>query len=242
MVTHTLDRVEETSEKVQQSVMSPVRQVSGIVQAISVGVGTFFNSQRHGPQWRPAGRDVYLEEEDEKTSLVLSRAESSQRRGSGSVTVLQARFDQPVRCIALRIILAAGMALGFPIAGYAQSEACPPASDTETDASSLKTWQAVFHSYNRYWRCDDGAIAEEYSDSVASLLAEHWDQFAELLTLTKKNPKFQAFVLRHVDARWLTAIHCHKADVRSRCPSDARHLCRPINKRLSETGLKGDED
>ncbi|MGB7556786.1 MAG: hypothetical protein WBM04_20640, partial [Candidatus Korobacteraceae bacterium] len=42
MVTHTLDRVEETSEKVQHSVMSPVRHVSGIVQAISVGVGTFF--------------------------------------------------------------------------------------------------------------------------------------------------------------------------------------------------------
>ena len=46
LVTHTMDRVEETSEKVQHSVMSPVRQVSGIVQAISVGVGTFFSSQR----------------------------------------------------------------------------------------------------------------------------------------------------------------------------------------------------
>ena len=46
LVTHTMDRVEETSEKVQHSVMSPVRKVSGIVQAISVGVGTFFSSQR----------------------------------------------------------------------------------------------------------------------------------------------------------------------------------------------------
>ena len=46
MVTRTMDRVEETSEKVQHSVMSPVRQVSGIVQAISVGVGTFFSNQK----------------------------------------------------------------------------------------------------------------------------------------------------------------------------------------------------
>jgi len=46
MVTRTMDRVEETSEKVQHTVMSPVRQVSGIVQAISTGVGTFFNSQK----------------------------------------------------------------------------------------------------------------------------------------------------------------------------------------------------
>ena len=46
MVTRTMDRVEETSEKVQHSVMSPVRQVSGIVQAVSVGVGTFFSNQK----------------------------------------------------------------------------------------------------------------------------------------------------------------------------------------------------
>ena len=46
MVTRTLDRVEETSEKVQHSVMSPVRQVSGIVQAVSVGLGAFFNAQK----------------------------------------------------------------------------------------------------------------------------------------------------------------------------------------------------
>lgn len=46
MLTRTMDRVEETSEKVQHTVMLPVRQVSGIVQAIGVGVGAFFSSQK----------------------------------------------------------------------------------------------------------------------------------------------------------------------------------------------------
>jgi methyl-accepting chemotaxis protein len=46
MLTRTMDRVEETSEKVQHTVMSPVRQVSGIVQAISTGFGAYFNNQR----------------------------------------------------------------------------------------------------------------------------------------------------------------------------------------------------
>jgi len=46
MVTRAMDRVEETSEKVQHSVMSPVRKVSGIMQAVSVGVGTFFSNQK----------------------------------------------------------------------------------------------------------------------------------------------------------------------------------------------------
>jgi predicted PurR-regulated permease PerM len=53
MVTRTLDSVEETSEKVQQSVKAPVRQVSGIAQAISVGVSTFFRSQKRGRNGGP---------------------------------------------------------------------------------------------------------------------------------------------------------------------------------------------
>ncbi len=46
MITRTFNRVEETSEKVQHSVMSPVRQVSGLLQAISTGFGAYFNQQK----------------------------------------------------------------------------------------------------------------------------------------------------------------------------------------------------
>lgn len=46
MLTHTMDRIEETSEKVQHTVMSPVRQVSGIVHAISTGFGNYFSQQK----------------------------------------------------------------------------------------------------------------------------------------------------------------------------------------------------
>jgi len=46
MLTRTMNRIEETSEKVQHTVMSPVRQVSGIMQAISTGVGAYFNQQK----------------------------------------------------------------------------------------------------------------------------------------------------------------------------------------------------
>ena len=54
MLTRTMDRVEETSEKVQHTVMSPVRQVSGIVQAISTGVGAYFNSQKRRRNGSPS--------------------------------------------------------------------------------------------------------------------------------------------------------------------------------------------
>jgi hypothetical protein len=46
LLTRTMDRIEDTSDKVQHSVMSPVRQVSGIMQAISTGLGAYFSQQR----------------------------------------------------------------------------------------------------------------------------------------------------------------------------------------------------
>jgi len=46
LVTRTLDRVEETSEMVQNTVVSPVRQISGFMQGLSAGVSVFFGNNR----------------------------------------------------------------------------------------------------------------------------------------------------------------------------------------------------
>jgi hypothetical protein len=46
MVTRTMDKVEETSEKVQHTVLSPVRHVSGILAGLSAGVNAFFTGQK----------------------------------------------------------------------------------------------------------------------------------------------------------------------------------------------------
>lgn len=46
IVTRTLDRVEETSEMVHHTVVSPVRQISGIMQGVSVGLSAFFGHNR----------------------------------------------------------------------------------------------------------------------------------------------------------------------------------------------------
>jgi hypothetical protein len=61
LVTRTLDRVEETSELVEHTVVSPVRQISGIMQALSVGVSAFFGHNRS--RRRRAGARVTQDEE-----------------------------------------------------------------------------------------------------------------------------------------------------------------------------------
>ncbi len=45
LLTRTLDRVEQTSEMVQKTVVSPVRQLSGLMQGISVALEFIFGGQ-----------------------------------------------------------------------------------------------------------------------------------------------------------------------------------------------------
>jgi len=46
MVTRTLERVEKTTGAVQNSVLSPVRHVNGVLNAISVVIGSLLNQKR----------------------------------------------------------------------------------------------------------------------------------------------------------------------------------------------------
>lgn len=45
-VTSTMDKLEETRESVQRTVVSPVRQISGLMHGLTVGVEAFFSRRR----------------------------------------------------------------------------------------------------------------------------------------------------------------------------------------------------
>jgi hypothetical protein len=45
----------------------------------------------------------------------------------------------------------------------------------------LKTWEQIYdYSFKRYPTCDDGVIAEAYSDAIVKMLADRWEQFPAL--------------------------------------------------------------
>ncbi|MBE1161798.1 hypothetical protein IGX34_15555 [Dyella sp. 7MK23] len=105
----------------------------------------------------------------------------------------------------------------------------------ETEASTLKTWASVFTSYQHYKQCDDGAIAEGYSDSIADLLAAHWDQVGELNKLAIAHPEFEGFVIRHLDDL-MTPVQSTviRTQAKSSCPASASKLCEAIEKQFSD--------
>lgn len=50
LLNRTMDKVEETSEVVHKTVVSPLRQVSGLMSAISTGVEVFLGQKRRQPR------------------------------------------------------------------------------------------------------------------------------------------------------------------------------------------------
>lgn len=62
LLTRTLDRVEQTSDMVHQTVISPIRQMSGLVQGITAGLDFLFGGSRRNGGSREARRPVPQDE------------------------------------------------------------------------------------------------------------------------------------------------------------------------------------
>jgi len=100
---------------------------------------------------------------------------------------------------------------------------------------AAKTWKDFYRSYLRYAQCDDGSVAEAFSNSVAMLLAEHWDRITDLNSLTTAHRSYGAFVLRHTDVTMsFDQAQAIKRSATDKCPGDAKLLCERILHRMSE--------
>lgn len=93
-------------------------------------------------------------------------------------------------------------------------------------AGMLREWREVSAAFQRYRHCDDGAIAQGFTDSIVRLLALRWETLPEMAVLAEKEPEFRSFVLRHVDASADPRDRSRIADLAgSKCPSHHEKLC-----------------
>jgi len=109
------------------------------------------------------------------------------------------------------------------------------AQRADTEAGTLRSWDSLHNSYKRYKQCDDGDIAEGYSESVARILVDHWSTLSRLATLARRDARFRRFVLGHVDAS-LDGDDLKKitANANTRCPSGLSALCADLAKSADE--------
>jgi hypothetical protein len=109
------------------------------------------------------------------------------------------------------------------------------AIQAETESSTLQDWDSVYQAFRRFAHCDDGAISEGYSDSIARLLTRKWDDIGRADALTANDKKFESFVLRHIDDL-MSPVQAKTIEENARihCPTGVEHLCKQIESRLSE--------
>lgn len=81
----------------------------------------------------------------------------------------------------------------------------------------------------QYAHCDDGAIAEGFSESITHLLADHWETIRQIQPMIASDPAFRKFIIRHIDetvpADRLQRIARNASD---QCPRNLKNLCQDI--------------
>jgi hypothetical protein len=121
-----------------------------------------------------------------------------------------------------------GLVLALSCPGNAQEQRCHALVPT------LRTWDALYKSFQSNGRCDDGLIGEGYSESVARILVDRWNTTPRLASLVTKSIAFRQFVLRHIDASLDTNdLEKIKARTKTQCPQGLRVLCDDLEKQAS---------
>jgi hypothetical protein len=95
------------------------------------------------------------------------------------------------------LVIGDGQAAGFP------QTACSPEMYERADAALAKAagdWRSLLVHQKTFASCDDGGLAEGYSDAVVNLLARHWDHLDVFVNLAEQNPSFRRWAIRHIDA------------------------------------------
>jgi len=99
----------------------------------------------------------------------------------------------------------------------------------EAEAPLLSNWRDVYASFKQFSSCDDGAIAEGYSDTVGRLLANNWNEVSQLNQMTSSDVKFRSFILYHIDGTLpKSELQTIIKNARDDCKANAVGLCKLI--------------
>ena len=103
------------------------------------------------------------------------------------------------------------------------------AQKAEVSAAIATSWQELHRQFGLYGHCDDGAIAEGFSDSVTRLLADRWETVQDVLPMIASDPAFRRFIVRHVDETAPTdRLQKVTRNASERCPRSLKGFCADV--------------
>lgn len=93
------------------------------------------------------------------------------------------------------------LASGCAGADQGVTRTCTAQESRAAEASSAiaTSWKTLHRQFRLYGHCDDGAIAEGFSEAVTTLLADRWVTVRDVAPMIASDPDFRRFIVRHVD-------------------------------------------
>jgi len=125
-----------------------------------------------------------------------------------------------------KLFAAVTLPMLFAVSVTSQQKPCTNAEhlQVEKEAVTLRTWDSLYRSYKRYGHCDDVDASEGYSESIARILADHWETLPRLGELIQKDKSFGRFV--GLDATMdMGDVAKIKELATTRCPPGLESLC-----------------
>ena len=118
-------------------------------------------------------------------------------------------------------------------------DACTADMYKRADASlshAAHSWHSLRLHQKSFAPCDDGALAEGYSDAIVTLLAHHWDQFGAFVALSQRHPAFRRWAIRHIDSSASSDDLRMVARNAARCSGDMKTqaLCREVGRAAAD--------
>lgn len=121
----------------------------------------------------------------------------------------------------------------MPLSSHALADAriCnkQEARAAESVAATARSLEQLHRQFERYLHCDDGAIAEGFSEAVTWLLAERWQDVQRSYKVLKHDSAFRVFVIQHIDETVPTErLNRIAENASKRCSGSMKVFCREI--------------
>lgn len=123
----------------------------------------------------------------------------------------------------LTVVFAVALRVPAPLSS------CP--DDFFTRLPSVKTWSALHAIYKL---CpDDGEYGEGLSNTVVTMLANHWSNLPSLERIALRDSSFKRLVLRHIDSTTDEKdLRRALSNAQAKCPAKQTRLCAEISAAL----------
>ena len=145
-----------------------------------------------------------------------------------------------IRYLVFTVLLFGLISKCMPYPNSAAGETCAAEMSSravQTLPQAREDWKSLLRHREKFASCDDGELAEAYTEAVVGLFAYKWDQLDKFAGQVHGHANLQKWALRHIDSS------ASKEDLKkissnaSSCRNGLKHLCKII-KQTSERALR----